>query len=202
MSDSLKLAIKAGEVVIVATDTVYGLAALPGSKGHEDIFALKRRPPQQVLPWLVGSCDQLERFGREVPAYAQRLADMFWPGALTLVVRASDAAMELGGVAADGTVALRCPDNEELLALIDEIARPLACTSANEHGCAPATSRSEVPQSMRCLVGYEGLEDLPNAPVASTIVDCTGEYPKILRDGPIPEQVVLDVAIFGAKLTN
>lgn len=202
MSDSLTQSIQAGDVAIVATDTVYGLVALPGSKGYEDIFALKGRPVQQALPWLVDSSVSLERYGSDVPEYAKKLTDMFWPGALTLVVRASDEAVAFGGVAADGTVALRCPDDERLRALLEELACPLACTSANVHGSAPATKRSEVPQSMSELPGFDELEDLSQELLASTIVDCTGAYPKILRDGPIPEQVVLDVAVFGATLTS
>lgn len=202
MSDSLIEALRAGKAAIVATDTVYGLIALPASEGYERIFELKRRPTQQTLPWLVRSAGDLDRYGRDVPAYARRLAAMFWPGALTLVVKASDEAASLGCVAADGTIALRCPNDERLLGLLGELSSPLACTSANEHGESTAARRSEVPQSMRDLAGFEMLEDLPHACTASTIVDCTGEYPRILRDGPIPEQVVLDVAVFGAKLTD
>lgn len=201
MSDLLR-ALQAGEAVIVATDTVYGVAALPGSAGVERIFELKRRPAGQALPWLVSGPASLERYGESVLDYALRLADMFWPGALTLVVRASSEAERLGELAADGTVALRCPDNAALLDMLEALDGPIACTSANLHGHPAATTRAGIPQPMRALPGFEALDDLSGSQAASTIVDCTGAYPIILREGPIPEQVVLDVAVFGAKLTD
>lgn len=202
MSADVLSALKRGEAVLVATDTVYGLGALPGTRGYESIFQLKDRPRQQALPWLVASEAALERYGIDVPDHARRLAAMFWPGALTLVVRASEEALALGGATADSTIALRCPDDAELLALLEALDGPLACTSVNVHGEPSAQRRDDVPQSMRVLAGFDDLEDLSGPQLASTIVDCTGPYPKILRDGPIPEQVVLDVAAFGAILTD
>ena len=199
---TLSQALRDEQAVIVATDTVYGLAALPGSMGYASIFELKGRPADQVLPWLVHDADALDALADDAPVYARRLAQMFWPGALTLVVRASRLACELGGVAADGTIALRCPDDAGLLALLDELGGPLACTSANVHG-EPAPSRlADVPASMRELPGGDSLPEVCCVGRASTIVDCTGPYPKILREGPIPEQVLLDVAAFGATLTS
>lgn len=201
-ASTLSRALRDGQAVIVATDTVYGLAALPGSMGYASIFELKERPADQVLPWLVHDVHVLDVLADDVPAYARRLAQMFWPGALTLVLRASRLACELGGVAADGTIALRCPDDAGLLALLAELDAPLACTSANVHG-EPAPSRlADVPASMRELPGGDSLLEVCCVGRASTIVDCTGPYPKILREGPIPEQVILDVAIFGATLIN
>lgn len=199
---TLSQALRDGQAVIVATDTVYGLAALPGSMGYASIFELKERPANQVLPWLVHDVHVLDVLADDVPAYARRLAQMFWPGALTLVLRASNAARELGDVADDGTIALRSPDAPELLALLAELDAPLACTSANVHG-EPAPSRlADVPASMRELPGGDCLPGACHDGRASTIVDCTGPYPKILREGPIPEQVILDVAIFGATLND
>ena len=109
MSAAAYRALAAGEVAIVPTDTVYGLAALPGSGGYEKIFELKQRPAGQVLPWLVPGADALDTYAAEASPAARRLARRFWPGALTIVVRASKRAQELGSVAPDGTVALRCP---------------------------------------------------------------------------------------------
>ena len=195
-------ALRDGLAAIVATDTVYGLAALPGSTGYASIFELKKRPADQVLPWLVHDVDVLDVLVDDVPAYARRLAQMFWPGALTLVLHASKTAYELGGIAADGTIALRCPDDAGLLALLDELGGPLACTSANVHGEPAPASLADVPASMRVLPGGTALAETCPGACASSIVDCTGPYPKILREGPIPEQVLLDVAAFGATLTS
>ncbi|MEI3377628.1 MAG: L-threonylcarbamoyladenylate synthase [Coriobacteriales bacterium] len=202
MMAPLVATLRDGQAVIVATDTVYGLAARPGSAGYAHIFELKDRPMSQVLPWLVSGADALDALAIDVPAYAYRLAQMFWPGALTLVLRASDAACELGGVAVDKTIALRCPDDADLLALLGELEGPLACTSANIHGQTAVSSKDELHESLAVLPGADELPAYCQGGQASTIVDCTGTYPKILREGPIPEQVILDVAMFGATLTS
>ena len=200
MSHEVFDALKNGQVAIVETDTVYGLAALPGSVGYRDIFTLKGRPAGQVLPWLVPNVSALDTLACDVPEYARNLAEMFWPGALTLVLRASKRACELGGVADDGTLALRCPDAPHLVQLLMDLASPLACTSANVHGCPPATRREELPSSMRALAGFDELGTIASTGYASTIVECTDVMPRILRQGPISEQVVLNVAFYGATL--
>ncbi len=202
MSKKVLDALKNGEVVLVATDTVYGLAALPGSKGHNDIFALKDRPTSQVLPWLVADEADLELYARDLPVYAHNLVKMFWPGALTLVVRASDAACERAEPAQDGTVALRCPDAPALLELMKELDSPLVCTSANKHGMPAATTPHELHADMKGLPGYNELIAMEGAGSASTIVDCTGDIPKILRRGPISEQLIYDIAFYGATLAR
>ncbi len=189
-----------GGVAIVQTDTVYGLAALPGSKGYDEIFALKKRPVDQVLPWLVSDTQALTSYADVPSEYALRLAETFWPGALTLVVKASKMAIDLGGVADDGSLALRCPDRCELIELMKRLERPLACTSANEHGAPDAMLPSELSARMRELPGAASLEPIAVGASASSIVDCTGDYPRILREGPIPSRVLLDVAIYGATL--
>lgn len=202
MTRSLLDTLRDGQVAIVATDTVYGLTALPASAGYARIFELKGRSADQVLPWLVSGSGGLDVLAFDAPVYARRLADMFWPGPLTLVLRASTAACDSGCAASDGTIALRCPDDAGLLALLDELDSPLACTSANIHGEPAPFVLDDVPAAMRALSGGELLPEACRGGCASTIVDCTGPYPRILREGPIPEQVMLDVAAFGATLTS
>lgn len=178
-------ALRRGDCCIVATDTVYGLAALPGSRGYDEIFRLKRRPADQVLPWLVGAAGALDELADDVPAYARELVARHWPGAITLVVRASAAARVLGGVASDGTVALRCPDEASCLALARDLGRPIACTSANLHG-KPAVSRiGDLASDFWALPGFDELPAACKGGRPSTIVDCTGPEPRVLREGPI-----------------
>ena len=196
MTRSAIEALRRGDCCIIATDTVYGLAAVPGTSGHDRIFALKGRDTAQVLPWLVSGADALEKFAHATPT-ALHLARMFWPGALTLVVEASDAARELGGVAADGTIALRCPDDARCLDLMAALQAPLACTSANLHGNDAPHEREEVAPEFRELAGYDELPESCPGQMASIIVDCTGDIPRILREGPIPASVIMDVAVFG-----
>ena len=185
--------LRGGGVIVVPTDSVYGIgcAATPSNPAHGRIFEIKRRERSQTLPWLVADAADLERYGRELPAWARSLALAFWPGALTLVVRASEA---VGGeyMAHDSTVALRVPDS----VLVRELARrvgPLATTSANTHGQAAATSGQDIEE--RIAQAADLVLDAGPAPlaVASTIVSCTGTHPVVLREGAIPSQVVYEV---------
>lgn len=187
-------ALKAGQVALVCTDTVYGLAAVPGTPGYERIFELKRRPHDQVLPWLVDGLDALDVYASDVPDYARKLARTFWPGACTLIVRASRMARRLGGVATDGTVALRCPDDENCRFLLSALDMPIACTSANVHG-QPACSRKEqLPEAFSALPGFDEAAERCSGGSASTIVECTSAVPRLLRSGPIPIELVHEVS--------
>ena len=190
MSAALE-ALAAGQVAIIATDTVYGLAALPASSGYERIFQLKGRPQSQVLPWLVSGSQALKTYARDLPPYVAALAGAFWPGALTLVVRASEAACALGGVAVDGSVALRCPASEGCRSLLDALGLSLACTSANVHGQPAASNLEALDPSFACLPGYAELPASCPGGLASTIVDCRARMPRLLREGPIAFSDVL-----------
>lgn len=187
MSEVLET-LKAGECVLLATDTVYGLAAMPSTLGYKRIFELKHRDAQQVLPWLVGNPGDLNRYGEDVPVYAHKLAKAFWPGGLTLVVRASNEARALGSVADDGTVALRMPDEPFALKLLEELGAPVACTSANLHGLPAPQRLADVDPSMRVLAHDLAIPASCKGGTASTIVDCTqSAAPRIIRHGAISE---------------
>ena len=181
-----------GGVLVMPTDSVYGIgcAATSGNPAHERIFAIKRRDRSQTLPWLVADASDLTRYGESVPDYAVTLAVAHWPGALTLVVRASDA-VPAEYRAANGTIALRCPDSNLVRALARGVGAPLATTSANTHGAAAATSGSGV--EARIVAEADLTLDAGPAPVgvASTIVDCTGESPKVLREGALSTEEVM-----------
>lgn len=193
-------ALSSGEAALVATDTVYGLAAVPGSAGCERIYELKGRPRSQALPWLVSGVGALARYGHDVPSYAFRLAVKFWPGALTLVVKASEEACKLGGVARDGTLALRCPADVNCLSALSSLGRPLACTSANLHGKPAVREKSSLDSSFRALPGYG---ELPAACVGgepSTIVSCLSGSPSLVRGGPVSFEDVCACAAGDATL--
>ncbi|MGN0073230.1 MAG: L-threonylcarbamoyladenylate synthase [Coriobacteriales bacterium] len=190
-------ALQQGACLLISTDTVYGLAALPGSEGYERIFSLKKRPASQTLPWLVEGTLALDELARDLPAYARRLADMFWPGGLTLVVKASGTARARGGVADDGTVALRMPDDPRCRQLMRALDSPLACTSANLHGCPAPVLAEQIDPSLRPFLDPLAAPACPGG-LASTIVDCTTPLPRILREGAVPAQAVLAVALLDA----
>lgn len=186
--DRLELAsecLARGGVVVFPTDSVYGIGCLaaPNNPAHRRIFEIKQRPASMKLPWLVEGVDDLIRFGRELPAYAIDLAIEYWPGALTLVVKASP---EVPGEyrAQDGTIALRAPDNVFVRYLALTLG-PLATTSANVHGKDAATTGADIDPAL--IEAADLTFDAGAAPIGvpSTIVDCTGASPRILRQGAI-----------------
>ena len=179
----LLAALDAGQVVALPTDTVYGLAARidrPGALAQ--IFEAKGRPPDLALPVLVGRTAQVHEVASVWPDMAKTLADRIWPGALTLVVPATEIGRHLGG---DGrTVGVREPKDRWLRSLLRKVG-PLAVTSANPHGLPPATTSAEVVSAfdggLVALVMEGGTCD----GVPSTVVDCTGDEPGCLRQGAV-----------------
>lgn len=207
--DVAKLLLEGG-VVVIPTDSVYGIscAAIPGNPGLERIFNIKGRNRAQTLPWLVADARDLNLYGRNVPAWAQALAKRYWPGALTLVVEASAlvpdehslrrvvARGDAGDVPALATIALRCPDSRLVRDIARELGVPLATTSANTHGAASATSASDVEGRLVKMSDLTLDAGLAPIAVASTIVDCTGTEPHILREGAIATAAILRTAGF------
>lgn len=181
--------LREGGVVVMPTDSVYGIgaAAALNNPGHRRIFDIKRRDLSQTLPLLVSDASELDRLAVDVPTWAHALADRLWPGALTLVLRASD------DVPADyqrnGTVALRVPNSNLVRALAREVG-PLAVTSANTHGMpAPATSDDIERRIAEASDLTLAAGPTPDG-ASSTIVDATGAEPRIIREGPIPAELV------------
>ena len=176
-------ALSAGGVAIIATDTVYGLAALPGSPGEQRIYDLKQRPADQPLAWLVSGPASLDELATDVSDEARELAATRWPGALTLVLRAApqDPASHQELSVPRDTIALRCPDDAGCLALIEALGSPLACTSANIHARPAPSRRCDIDPVFVALPGYGELPPETPSERASTVLDCTQTPPKVLR---------------------
>lgn len=177
-------ALRAGQVVAIPTDTVYGLAVDPFRTGAADrLFALKRRPREVDLPVLVADREQALSLVIGVPEPALRLMDLYWPGALTIVLpRNPEVAADLG--TDDATIGLRCPGHPLPLALC-AAAGPLATTSANHHGEPTLSTAAEVAATFGASVSLV-MDGGTCMGSPSTVVDCTGEAPKLLRQGRIP----------------
>lgn len=161
-------ALAAGRLVGLPTDTLYGLVGDP-----EAIYAVKVRPAEVHLPVLVADRRVVDDLVGPVPPLAARLMEAFWPGALTVVVARP----------AGGTVGLRCPDHPVALAVC-RAAGPLHSSSANLHGRPPLTTAAEVAAAFADSVAVV-LDAGPCAGSASTVVDCTGDAPVLLRLGAI-----------------
>jgi tRNA threonylcarbamoyl adenosine modification protein (Sua5/YciO/YrdC/YwlC family) len=184
--DEAVVALKAGKVVAMPTDTVYGLAVDPRCRGATGLlFALKRRPTALELPVLVSGVVQAEALGGPdgLSPVAHRLAGRFWPGSLTIVVpRRSDLGWDLGGD--DGTIGLRCPAHAAARRLCERVG-PLATTSANRHGEPPITTAAalaeEFGEQVTSIVDGGVCDATP-----STVVDVTSDEVRCLRDGSVP----------------
>ena len=173
--------IRGGGIVAITTDTMYGLAALPTHEGALGALAdLKGRDRDQPIAALIDSVadamDYLERPDALDP-YVR-----FWPGALTVIVRARAGGLLPPVVTAQGTVGVRKPDDRYARAIIRACGGVLAVTSANRHGQFPATSAAEVAAEFgEGLVVLDGGDRTGG--VASTVIDVTGERPVMLREG-------------------
>jgi L-threonylcarbamoyladenylate synthase len=181
-------ALRAGEVVGIPTDTVYGLAVDPWRPGATArLFAVKDRPRHVVLPILVADEAQALSLADGVGPDARRLMAAWWPGPLTVVLaRRPRLDVDLGGDAT--TVGLRCPDHAVPRALAASVG-PVATTSANRHGRPPVTTAPELADE---LVGVAVVIDAGECRgQPSTVVDCTAGEVRILRDGSVSREEIL-----------
>jgi L-threonylcarbamoyladenylate synthase len=190
-------ALLAGRLAVLPTETVYGLGA---DAGHPHavgrVFAVKGRPADHPLIVHLGSVDQLGTWVTRVPAYAERLAAACWPGPLTLVLPRSERASDLvtGGQA---TVAVRVPDHPLTVQVLREIDRGIAAPSANRFGRVSPTTAEHVLAELgdALLPGSDVVLD--GGPcrvgVESTIVDCTGPAPRVLRPGAVDAATIMAV---------
>jgi L-threonylcarbamoyladenylate synthase len=181
-------------VVVFPTDTLYGLGADVFSvPALERIFAIKGRPAALALPVLVAGWDQLEMVAQPVPGAGLRLAHRFWPGPLTLVLPRSPQVPDpvTGG---GPTVAVRMPDHRVALALARKLGRPIIGTSANPSGQADLMTLDAVESHLGQAVDYIIRAGPAPGGLASTVVDVTSGVPRLVRQGVIPFEEVLEAS--------
>lgn len=177
------VAIRAGEVVGVPTDTVYGIGVDPlNGEAVARLFELKGRPEHKPVGLLVATVDQAREVGEIHDAVAD-LARQHWPGALTLVVRPKVVLADWVGDRQLRTVGIRVPDHPVARALLAETG-PLAVTSANESGGVEAMSDREAREIFGDSVAIY-LEGIAPGGEASTVVDATGAEITVIRHGPV-----------------
>lgn len=186
-------ALRGGRLVVVPTDTVYGLAADAfHQKATRRIFAAKQRPASMPLPVLVRSPKQLLGLCQPLPEAAERLMAAYWPGPLTLVV-ASQPSLQWDLGHTDGTIGVRMPLDEVILAIIREVG-PLAVTSANTSGQPPARTVDEARTQLQGAVAVYVDDGPRDGGAASTVVDLTRGHCAVLRSGDIDEADLTAVA--------
>jgi L-threonylcarbamoyladenylate synthase len=187
----------AGGLVAFPTETVYGLGAdASNAEAVARIYAAKGRPADHPLIVHVASMDGLGDWVDDVPGYAISLARDFWPGPMTLVVKRSDLAADFvtGG---QDTVGVRVPNHPVALGLLEAFARAggkgVAAPSANRFGNVSPTTAQAVSDELRDYLADGDLildGGACDVGVESTIIDCTGDAPKILRPGAVTEEMI------------
>jgi len=177
--------IAGGGLVIIPTDTVYGIAAdVTNKKALDKLYEIKKRPREKPFAILIAEKESAERFSRQIPLVAYKLMRKFWPGPLTILLKSKD----------QGKVGLRIPDNPVTLEIIFQSKTALACPSANI---------SDKPAPVDCeeaIKDLDGLVDLAidagatKLGVESTVVDLTVEPPQIVRSGAIKDEEIIAAA--------
>lgn len=184
-------ALDRGEIVVVPTDTVFGVAGRPElPAATAAIFDAKSRPRDLTLPVLVPSLDAARSIA-VADERSEALAPRFWPGPLTLVLPRSERSLpwELGSERR--TIAVRVPDHPLALDLLRR-SGPLATTSANLSGRPTPADCDGVRAALGAAVAVYLCGGPPPAGTASTVVDLTGDRPRVLREGALPASVVLE----------
>ena len=182
--------IRAGGLVAVPTETVYGLAGNGLSEASvSEIYRVKGRPAKKPISLLVSGLEQAELFCKEIPETARILAQKFWPGPLTMVLHRNEKVPDIV-VSGGTTVGVRCPDHALTLEIIRLSGTPLAAPSANFSG-------EESPKSAEAVLSYfEGKIDCIvdggtcSVGTESTILDLTVDPPKILRHGGLSAKAI------------
>jgi len=185
-------ALRRGDLVVLPTDTVYGLAADAFTPPAVDaLLRAKMRGPDMPVGVLVGSWRALDGLVLTVPPAVRELVEAFWPGGLSLVVhQAPSLSWDLGD--SRGTVMVRMPLHPVALEVIGQTG-PLAVSSANVSGSPPATSAAQAQEQLDEAVDVYLESGSCGDPVASTIVDATGPTPRLLRTGAISLDALRDV---------
>lgn len=185
-------ALKSGRLIVMPTDTLYGLAADAfDATAVASLLDAKRRGRDMPVPVLVGSWHTIDGLVFSVRPQARELIRAFWPGGLSLVVQqAPSLAWDLGDTR--GTVMLRMPLHPVALELLSEVG-PLAVSSANVSGRPPAKTASEARDQLGDPIGVYLDGGRSERAVGSTIVDLTGDQPRILRAGAVPVEEIAEV---------
>lgn len=182
--------LKEGRVVVFPTDTVYGIGSDPFiEQAVSRIYRTKQRPHHLALPLLLSSKSELGQVAGVVPDIAWLLAERFWPGALTLIVRKSPSVPSWVSGGGD-KVAVRIPDHPITLDLIRSFGKPLVGTSANISGSASPVTAEDVRQQLGD--GVDFILDGGRCPggIESTVVDITGSAPVVLREGAVSSKEI------------
>lgn len=180
----------AGGIIAYPTETFYGLCVNPYNEDAvQALYKLKGRPSSSPMPLIIGGISLIRFVAKELPPQAVQLMKHFWPGPLTIVLKAADI-LPASITAGTGTVGVRLPGCARARRFSNTLGFPITSTSANPSGSKPAVSAKEVLEyfdgSIAAIIDGGVLEGKKG----STIVDATGEKPVLIREGVIPSSKI------------
>ena len=184
----------AGLVLAYPTETVYGFGTAVDQGSVDALVRLKGRPPGKPFLLLIAGSEMVARLDLHLTSQASRLAARHWPGPLTLVLPGGDRRVPPRLRGPEGGIAVRWTPHAGLTRLIRSYGEPITSTSANRPGVAPAMSAGEIYSQWPDAIGrgiirvLDGGRLTPSPP--STVVDCTGRRPRVIRPGAIPAAVL------------
>jgi L-threonylcarbamoyladenylate synthase len=179
----------AGKVLAYPTETVYGFGGAVDERSVEKLVELKGRPPNKPFLLLVAASEMITRMELKLTSYASTLAARFWPGPLTLVLSGGDHRVPAKLRGPEGGVAVRWTPHRSLARLILAHGEPITSTSANRPGVPPATAADQIVSQWSDAIARGTLRVLDGGRLRdsdpSTVVDCTGRRPRVIRPGAI-----------------
>ena len=184
----------ARKVLAYPTETVYGFGGGVDRESVANLIALKGRPPNKPFLLIVSSSEMITRLGLHLTSYASQLAARFWPGPLTLVLPGGEKRVPEQLRGPEGGIAVRWSPHPGLARLVQAYGEPITSTSANRPGVPPAVNAREVVDQWSEEIARGRLHVLDGgqlvASAPSTVVDCTGRRPRVIRPGAIPSDVL------------
>jgi L-threonylcarbamoyladenylate synthase len=194
--------LKEGNLVAIPTETVYGLAADASNReALHKLFDAKGRPRNHPVIVHIAGVEQLNDWVADVPPIAEKLAAKFWPGPLTMIFRKRPHV--LGDVTGgQNTVAIRVPKHDSALKLLREFGGGLAAPSANRFGKLSPTEASDVANEFETEVAYVLDGGTCDVGIESTIIDMSGDKPRVLRPGMLNLEMLNEVAGLNATHNN
>lgn len=185
-------------VLAYPTETVYGFGGAPDFDSVETLVRLKGRPAGKPFLLLISGTEMLARLDLQLPNYAARMAARHWPGPLTLVLSGGDRRVPARLRGPEGGVAVRWTPHPALQRLIQAYGDPITSTSANRPGLPPAMTAGEIVKQWGDAMARGILRVLDGGRLApsppSTVVDCTGRHPRVIRPGAIPASILRETA--------
>jgi L-threonylcarbamoyladenylate synthase len=185
-------------VLAYPTETVYGFGGALDRDSVDALVRLKRRPKGKPFLLLIAGSDMLSKLDLRLPSFATNLAARHWPGALTLVLPGGEGRVPDALRGPEGGVAVRWTSHAGLQQLVRAHGEAITSTSANRPGVPPATSSREIRDQWGGVIASGALRVLdggtlqPSPP--STVVDCTGRAPRVIRPGAISSAVLRETA--------